>query len=188
MFWMLFGEYSSDQTVNHMVNAQAIFQSSTMLWFSNKQRWRRGPDLQLNPNSFNSFCSSSLNSTAIIFVFIDNTFTRIAKVAIFNFQLTAWTDIPKMKEELQNIYYMACTMATLFGKQTKPRVLVVFNGIYEYNSSPLLVQFSRLISGNWLCSTSTNFAKYNFFHVPKMVLSRGPPAVCLTILLNQIVN
>ena len=100
-----------------------------MLWFSNKQRWRRGPDLQLNPDSFSSFCSSSLNSTAIFFVFIDSSFTRIAKVAIFNFQLQAWTDIPKMKEKLQEVY-MTCVMATLYGKQTKPRIVVVFNGTY----------------------------------------------------------
>ena len=120
----------STQVINH----QTIFKSTTMLWFSNKPRWRRGPDLQLNPNSFSTFCASSLNSTAIFFVFIDNTFTRIAKVAIFNFQLKAWTDIPKMKEESQYVHYMTCAMATFFGKQTKPRVLVVFNGIYEYDS------------------------------------------------------
>ena len=133
MFWLLFGEYSSDQMVNQAINHQTIFKSTTMLWFSNKPRWRRGPDLQLNPNSFSSFCASSLNSTAIFFVFIDNTFTRIAKVAIFNFQLQAWTDIPKMKEKLQEVY-MTCAMATLYGKQAKPRVVVVFNGIYEYDS------------------------------------------------------
>ena len=124
MFWLLFGEYSSV-----LLNDQTIFKSSTMLWFSNKQRWRRGPDLQLNPDSFSSFCSSSLNSTAIFFVFIDISFTRIAKVAIFNFQLQAWTDIPKMKEKLQEVY-MTCVMATLYGKQTKPRIVVVFNGTY----------------------------------------------------------
>ena len=127
MFWLLFGAYGSDQIVT---NDQT---SSTMLWFSNKQRWRRGPDLQFNPNSFSSFCSSSLNSTAIFFVFIDITLTRIAKVAIFNFQLQVWTDIPKMKEKLQEAEYMTCAMATLYGKQTMPKVVVVFNGIYEYD-------------------------------------------------------
>ena len=55
-------------------------------------------------------------------------------MAIFNFQLKAWTDIPKMKEELQDVYHMTCAMTTLFGKQTKPRALVVFIGIYEYES------------------------------------------------------
>ena len=127
MFWLLFGAYGSDQIVT---NDQT---SSTMLWFSNKQRWRRGPDLQFNPNSFSSFCSSSLNSTAIFFVFIDITLTRIGKVAIFNFQLQVWTDIPKMKEKLQDVEYMTCAMATLYGKQTTPKVVVVFNGIYKYD-------------------------------------------------------
>ena len=145
MFWLLFGEY---HMLNHMVSDETIFKTSTMLWFSNKQQWRRGPDLQLNPNTFNTFCSSSLNSTAILFVFIDNAYARISKVAIFNFQLKAWTDIPKMNEELQDVYYITCAIATLFGKQTRPRVLVVLNGIYEYDSmlvyitgSPILVQF-----------------------------------------------
>ena len=139
MFWLLFGAYGSDQIV---MNDQTIFQSSTMLWFSKKQRWRRGPDLQFNPNSFSSFCSSSLNSTAIFFVFIDITDTRIAKVAIFNFQLLVWTDIPNMKEKLQEVY-MTCAMATLYGKQTKPRVMVVFNGIYEYDSILVYISMSN---------------------------------------------
>ena len=99
-----------------------------MLWFSNKQRWRRGPDLQLNPESFTSFCSSSLNSTAILFVFISSTNTFVTNVAIFNFQHKVWTDIPKMKEKLR-IADMTCTMATLFDKQGRPRVVVVFNQI-----------------------------------------------------------
>ena len=144
MFWLLFGEY---HMLNHMVSDQTVFKTSTMLWFSNKQQWRRGPDLQLNLNTFNTFCSSSLNSTAVLFVFIDNTYARIAKVAIFNFELKKWTDIPKMNEELQDVYYMTCAIATLFGKQSRPRVLVVFDGIYEYDSilvyitgSPILVQ------------------------------------------------
>ena len=67
-------------------------------------------------------------------MFIDNTYQRLAKVAIFNFQLKAWTDIPKLKEELQYVHYMTCAIGTFFGKQTKPRVLVVFNGIYEHDS------------------------------------------------------
>ena len=42
-----------------------------------------------------------------------------------------------MKEKLQEMY-MTCAIATLYGKQTKPRVVMVFNGIYEYDS--ILVQ------------------------------------------------
>ena len=134
MFWLFFGEYSSDEMVNQVLNDNTIFKSSTMLWFSNKQRWRRDPDLQLNPNSFNTFCSSSLNSTSILFLFIGNTYAKkIEKVAIFNFQLQVWTDIPKMKEKLQEAEYMTCAMATLYGKQTTPKFVVVFNGIYEYD-------------------------------------------------------
>ena len=125
MFWLLFGAYGSDQIVT---NDQT---SSTMLWFSNKQRWRRGPDLQINPNSFSSFCSSTLNSTAILFVFLHAYQYQhgdhfVTKVAILNFQYKVWTDIPKMKEKLQD-YYLECTMATFFNKQTRPKVVVVFN-------------------------------------------------------------
>ena len=113
-----------------------------MLWFSNKQRWRRGPDLQLSPESFFNFCSSSLNSTAILFVFIGSTHTDqhinpwfVTKVAIFNFQYKVWTDIAKMKETLQG-FYITCAMATLFDKQTRPRVVVVFNEL-SMNTHPL---------------------------------------------------
>ena len=95
-----------------------------MLWFSNKQRWRRGPDLPISPESFSNFCLSSLNSTAILFVFIQDTFVK--NVAIFNFQYKVWTDIPKMKEKLRDAD-MTCTMATLFDKQARPRIVVVFN-------------------------------------------------------------
>jgi hypothetical protein len=47
-------------------------------------------------------------------------------VAIYNFQYKVWTDIPKMKEKLRDAD-MTCTMATLFDKQARPRVVVVFN-------------------------------------------------------------
>ena len=134
MFWLVscgFAEFF------HIYTLDPIIKSSTMLWFSNKQRWRQGPDLGLSPESFRNFCSSSLNSTAIIFVFIGYIHPHydywVTKVAIFNFQFNVWTDIPNMKEKLQE-FYMTCTMATLFSKQTRPRVVVVFNGSYEFSS------------------------------------------------------
>ena len=127
IFWLVFGQYE----FHNPLNAQPITKSSTMLWFSNKQRWRRGPDLPLSPESFSNFCSSSLNSTAILFVFLHAYQYQygdhfVTKVAIFNFQYKVWTDIPKMKEKLQD-YYLECTMATFFNKETRPRVVVVFN-------------------------------------------------------------
>ena len=135
MFWLVVGEF---RYVQNPIESYPVSKSSTMLWFSNKQRWRRGPDLQLNPKSFRNFCSSSLNSTAIIFVFIGYIHPHydhhwVTKVAIFNFQFNVWTDISNMKEVLQE-FYMTCTMATLFSKQTRPQVVVVFNGSYEYKS------------------------------------------------------
>ena len=133
MFWLVFGDYAGDNPTN----SHPITKSSTMLWFSNKHVWRRGPDLKLSPESFTNFCSSSLNSTAILFVFIGNTHQHqsVTKVAIFNFQYKVWTDIPKMKETLQG-FYITCTMATLFDKQTRPRVVVVFNEL-SMNTHPL---------------------------------------------------
>ena len=125
MFWLVFGDYAGDNPTN----SHPITKSSTMLWFSNKHVWRRGPDLKLSPESFTNFCSSSLNSTAILFVFTGYTNTFVTKVAIFNFQYKVWTDIPRMKEKLQDADMtadMTCTMATLFNKQARPRVVVVF--------------------------------------------------------------
>ena len=134
MFWLVVGEF---RYVQNPIESYPVSQSSTMLWFSNKQRWRRGPDLKLSPESFTNFCSSSLNSTAILFVFIGNTHQHqsVTKVAIFNFQYKVWTDIPKTKETLQG-FYITCTMATLFDKQTRPRVVVVFNEL-SMNTHPL---------------------------------------------------
>ena len=137
MFWLVSARFA-EYIVENPQEQDPIIKSSTMLWFSNKQRWRQGPDLQLNPESFRNFCSSSLNSTAIIFVFIGYIHPHyghycVTKVAIFNFQFNVWTDIPNMKEKLQE-FYMTCTMATLFSKQTRPRVVVVFNGSYEFSS------------------------------------------------------
>ena len=130
MFWLVFGVYP---VTGDFVNIElANFKSSTMIWFSNKQRWRRGPDLQLNPEPYNNLCSSSLNSTAVLFVFIGkihkNGGQLVTKVAIFNFQSNVWIDIPKMKEELQDVY-MTCAMAILFDKQRRPKAVVVFSGI-----------------------------------------------------------
>ena len=137
MFWLVSAKFA-EHIVENPQEPDPIIKSSTMLWFSNKQRWRQGPDLGLSPESFRNFCSSSLNSTAIIFVFIGYINPHydhhwVTKVAIFNFQFNVWTDIPNMKEKLQE-YYMTCTMATLFSKQTRPRVVVVFNGSYEFSS------------------------------------------------------
>jgi hypothetical protein len=138
MFWLAsagFAEY----TIKNPQGPDPIIKTSTMLWLSNKQRWRRGPDLQLSPKVFRNFCSSSLNSTAVLIVFIGYIHPYydgdhyVIKVAIFNFQLNVWTDIPKMKEILQG-FIMTCTMATLFSKQTRPRVVVLFNGIYEFSA------------------------------------------------------
>ena len=129
MFWLVscgFAEY----IVENPQDPDPIIKSSTMLWFSNKQRWRQGPDLQLNPESFRNFCSSSLNSTAIMFVFNIDTF--VSNVAIFNFQYKVWTDIPRMKEKLQDAS-LTCNMATMFDKQTRPRVVVVFNQ-FDFNA------------------------------------------------------
>ena len=122
MFWLVSGEYCD----HNPMDPHPMSKSSTMLWFSNKQRWRRGPDLQLSPESFTNLCWSSLNSTAVLFVFIGHTNTFVTKVAIFNFQYKVWTDIPKMKEKLLDAF-MTCTMTTLFDKQARPRVVVVFN-------------------------------------------------------------
>ena len=125
MFWLVVGEF---RYVQNPIESYPVSKSSTMLWFSNKQRWRRGPDLQLSPESFTNFCSSSLNSTAILFVFISSTNMFVTNVTIFNFQYKVWTDIPKMKEKLR-VADTTCTMATLFDKQARPRVVVVFNQI-----------------------------------------------------------
>ena len=123
VFWLVFGKYALNNPTDPQ--QQGVSRSITMLWFSNKQRWRRGPDLQ-SPESFSNFCSSSLNSTAVMFVFIGNTHTFVKNVAIFNFQYKVWTDIPRMKEKLQDAS-LTCNMAVLFDKQTRPRVIVVFN-------------------------------------------------------------
>ena len=100
------------------------------------------PAIKPTLESYTSLCSSSLNSTAVLFVFIGkihpNGGQLITKVTMFNFQFKVWVDIPKMKEELQDVCW-SCAMATLFGKQTRSRILVVFNGfgIYEYYNSIL---------------------------------------------------
>ena len=135
MFWLVLMGYADFNPTD----PHPLAKSCTMLWFSNKQRWRRGPDLQLSPKPFTNFCLSSLNSTAILFVFTGYTNTFVTKVAIFNFQYKVWTDIPRMKEKLQDADMtadMTCTMATLFNKQARPRVVVVFiqlvfNHIYD---------------------------------------------------------
>ena len=151
MFLLVFGEYPDLLTPT---NPHPITKSSTMLWFSNKQRWRRGPDLKLSPESFTNFCSSSLNSTAILFVFIGSTHEDqhvnqfVTKVAIFNFQYKVWTDISKMKETLQ-AFSMTCTMATLFDKQTRIRVVVVFNAFPNNKNTLYSVDLNLYNDASW---------------------------------------
>ena len=76
-----------------------------------------------------------------MFVFTDGaTNTFVTNVAIFNFQYKVWTDIPRMKEKLQELLYadITCTMVTLFDKQARPSVVVVFNQfiVNAFSNSP----------------------------------------------------
>ena len=103
-----------------------------MLWLTKKQRWRQGPDLPLDIGSFTRFCSTALNSTSIIFTFIgslDNNYNRdtIINIVRFDFKTKQWTDIPKMGEKLQAMV-LTCAMTTIFDKQSRPKVMIVFNG------------------------------------------------------------
>ena len=103
-----------------------------MLWLTKKQQWRQGPDLPLDIGSFTTFCSTALNSTSIIFTFIgsldDNYYQdSIIKIVRFDFESKQWTDIPKMGEKLQAMV-LTCAMTTIFDKQSRPKVMIVFNG------------------------------------------------------------
>ena len=102
-----------------------------MLWLTKKQRWRQGPDLLLDIGSFTTFCSTALNSTSVIFIFIgslDGYYREsIFKIVRFDFESKQWTDIPKMGEKLQAIQ-LTCAMTTLFDKLSTPKVIIVFNG------------------------------------------------------------
>ena len=150
MFWLVLMGYAGFNPAD----PHPLAKSSTMLWFSNKQRWRRGPDLQSGPKSFENFCLSSLNSTTILFVFTGYTNTFVTKVAIFNFQYKVWTDIPRMKEKLQDADMTAdltCTMATLFDKQARPRVVVVFIQLVFNNT-----QYNTFLHKNTLYSVDLN--------------------------------
>ena len=148
MFLLVVGEYADLLTTNPHPNVK----SGTMLWFSNKQRRRRGPDLKLSPESFTNFCSSCLNSTAILFVFIGSPDQHInqyvTKVAIFDFQYKVWTDVTKMKETLQD-FHMTCTMATLFDKQPRPRVMVVFNSFSKDKNTLYSVDLNLHNDASW---------------------------------------
>ena len=141
MFWLVF----SQLPLYNPTNPNPMLNSVTMLWFSNKQRWRRGPDLLL---PFANFCSSSLNATAILFVFIGNSHTFVTNGAIFNFQYNVWTDIPRMKEKLQGAI-MTCTMATLFDKQGRTRVVVLFSQyVIQFNAFSKNILYSVDIMNN----------------------------------------
>ena len=50
MFWLIFCDLPALHSSLNVLNQITPLQDSTMIWFSNKQRWRRGPDLQPNEN------------------------------------------------------------------------------------------------------------------------------------------
>ena len=113
-----------------------------MLWMTRKQRWRQGPDLPLDTGSFTTFCSTALNSTSVMFIFIgslDGYYQEsIFKIARFDFESKQWTDIPKMGEKLQAAA-LTCAMTTLFDKQSTPKVMIVFNGNTKMYSNNLKI-------------------------------------------------
>lgn len=72
--------------------------TSTMLWFSKKQRWRNGP--KLPKTIYNRFCSTSINSTSAIFVFVNSEDYRnefFNHVAIFDFEKNLWHSVNGIK-------------------------------------------------------------------------------------------
>ena len=48
MFWLIFVDLPAFTSSLNFLNQITTVHDSTMIWFSNKQRWRRGPDLQPN--------------------------------------------------------------------------------------------------------------------------------------------
>ena len=48
MFWLSFVDLPAFTSSLNFLNQITTVHDSTMIWFSNKQRWRRGPDLQPN--------------------------------------------------------------------------------------------------------------------------------------------
>ena len=48
MFWLIFVDFPAFTSSLNFLNQITTVHDSTMIWFSNKQRWRRGPDLQPN--------------------------------------------------------------------------------------------------------------------------------------------
>ena len=67
-----------------------------MVWFTKRKLWKFGPKL---PIKFTRMCVTPLNSTSVLFSFIDKGeegWQTITKMAIFDFLTNNWIDIPKV--------------------------------------------------------------------------------------------
>ena len=53
-----------------------------------------------------------------------------------------------MKETIQD-FFMTCTMATLFDKQTRPRVVVVFNSFSKNKNTLYSVNLNLYNDASW---------------------------------------
>ena len=108
---------------------------STMIWFTKKKRWRKGPVLP-NKVSYHHFCSTPLNSSSVLFAFVGDitlemkweSTQSIKEMAIFDFHTKQWIEISRMNVEA---IHVTCTMTTVFKKQGKQTALLMINGNYN---------------------------------------------------------
>ena len=66
-----------------------------MVWFTKGKLWKIGPEL---PIKFTRLCVTPLNSTSVLFSFIDEEegWNSFGKMTIFDFLTNKWIDIPKV--------------------------------------------------------------------------------------------
>ena len=92
----------------------------TLIWYSRKGIWRRGPDISHNDD----FCVSSVNSTSVVFIGVHSGAQMGVDVAgsrkntsVFHLNLNKWTELADI-DLGQNYDFEKCAATTIFSKES----------------------------------------------------------------------
>ena len=90
MFWLL-GRRAKNKNMAFMIGGE--LQPQTYIWYQNRQKWIKGPDLHSSFFNIN-FCAVSLNSSSVMIIGGYSMSENQRLVFVYEFQLKSWIQYP----------------------------------------------------------------------------------------------
>ena len=99
----------------------------TMIWYSKKEKWKKGPNLPEWLLEIKDFCATSLNSTSVAIYggvgFEKETSTNF--MTIYHFHLKLWIKLPGLEIDPKFIF-RECSLSSIFSKKSNGPTIYAF--------------------------------------------------------------